>query len=226
MVWSPSGGYRGVMAPRPRVPGIRLGVGLGLVAAAALVGVLIAAGILAEPNPLDAWWSAISTQMRSPVTVSIALVLNALGRGLVASLVVPLVLVVALVIARRPGTALVLVVATAATWGVTRILKSVVARDRPEDMLVESDFGSFPSGHASNAAVIATVFFLVMRSAWVRIVAVGYVAAMMWSRPLLGAHWATDVVAGVLVGVGVALVVVALAAPLLRREPLRRRSRG
>ncbi|PSL38644.1 undecaprenyl-diphosphatase [Labedella gwakjiensis] len=214
------------MAPRRRSTGILVGVGLALIAAAAVWGVLIAAGIVAEPNAFDSWWSTIATAMRSPATVTIALGLNLLGRGIVATLVVPAVLVLVLLVARRPGSAVTLVAALALTWGATRVLKSVVARDRPEDMLVESDFGSFPSGHASNAAAVATVFFLLIRSAWIRIVAVVYVLAMMWSRTLLGAHWATDVVAGVLVGTGVAIVVVTLAAPLVRREPLGRRSRG
>lgn len=214
------------MATRRRSTGIVVGVGLALLAASTAWGVLIAAGVVAEPNAFDSWWSTVATGMRSPVAVSIALGFNALGRGIVASLVVPAVLVVVLLVARRPGAALTLVAAIVLTWGATRVLKSVVARDRPEDMLVESDFGSFPSGHASNAAVIAAVFFLLIRSAWVRIVAVIYVLAMMWSRTLLGAHWATDVVAGVLVGAGVALVVVALAAPLVRREPRGRRSHG
>jgi undecaprenyl-diphosphatase len=214
------------MATRRRSTGILVGLGLALIAVSALWGVVIAAGIVSEPNAVDVWWSGVATAMRSPVTVAVALGLNLLGRGLVASVVVPVVLVVVLLVARRPASALALVVAVAVTWGVTRVLKSVVARDRPEDMLVESDLGSYPSGHASNAAALATVFFLVLKPVSARIVAVLYIVAMMWSRTLLGAHWATDVVAGVLVGAGIAMVVVALNTPLRRREPIGRGSHG
>ena len=218
--------YRGVMAPRARSVGLLAGAGVALILVAALAGVLISVGLLANPNAVDAWWSMLTTSMRSPVTIAIALGFNALGRGLVAALVVPVVLVVLLLVARRPWSAVALVAAVLLTSGLTRLLKAVVARDRPEDILVQSDFGSFPSGHASNAAAIVAVLALVFRSVTLRVLLVLYLVGMMWSRMLLGAHWATDVVGGAFLGVGVAMVVVALARPLLRREPVGWSRRG
>jgi undecaprenyl-diphosphatase len=204
-------------------PRIRdLVIGAACLLAVGVLGAFVAAGFLGDPGPIDAWWSSVAGDMRSPVTESIALGLNVLGRGVVAAVVVPLVAVVVLLLARRPFSALAAVGGATLTFLLTRVLKELFARDRPGDMLVESDFGSFPSGHASAAAVLATVFFLVFPSTVVRVLAVVYIVAMMWSRTLLGAHWLSDVVGGALLGAGVAFVVVGLLHPLLRREPLLR----
>ena len=88
--------------------------------------------------------------------------------------------------------------------------KIAFARARPQmwPALVQETTYSFPSGHATMSTVffgglVAVVFHLSDRRAY-RIVAVCvalvFVAAVAVSRVYLGAHWATDTLAGILVG--------------------------
>ena len=98
-----------------------------------------------------------------------------------------------------------------------RSLKHLFGRARPEDIIVISDYGSFPSGHVANAATLATAAFILFPRLWVAIVGVAWVLLMALSRTCLHAHWLSDTIGGALIGVGVVLIVAGIFAPLLRR---------
>jgi len=98
------------------------------------------------------------------------------------------------------------------------LLKEIVGRPRPEDMLVVSDFGSFPSGHSANAATLMVCLAIIVHRAWVWAAGAAYVVLMMVSRTYLGAHWVSDTIGGALVGIAVALIVWAPLARKLRVE--------
>ena len=127
-------------------------------------------------------------------------------------LVVTRAIVALLLILRRAWAALFSVVAALAGTLCVQLLKRLFARPRPEDMLVHSDIGSFPSGHVANAAVIAVTFAVLFPIVWVRVAGVAYVVLMAWSRTLLDVHWLSDTVGGALIGAGVVLVLWAFAA--------------
>lgn len=147
-----------------------------------------------------------------------ALVFNAVGGGILSTVAVPAVVVGGLLLFRRPWGALYYVVAAIASATVTRIIKVIVGRPRPEDILVQPDFGSFPSGHSANAALLATALGIILMRTWVWVAGAVYTVLMMLSRTYLGAHWISDTIGGVLVGAGVAVIVWAPFANRLYRE--------
>ena len=90
------------------------------------------------------------------------------------------------------------------------VVKWVVDRPRPDvPHLVGTAGSSFPSGHSASAAAAWFAVALVLGRHWTRrgraILAAGAAlatVAVAASRALLGVHWLTDVVAGVMLGWG------------------------
>jgi membrane-associated phospholipid phosphatase len=191
--------------------------GIIALVAVGLVGAVIA---YSERNPF-AFEIDLMTALaagRTPAVTQAALVLDLLGGGVLSNIVFPILIVGAMLLWRRPWAALYFGIAALASAGVTRLVKVSVGRVRPEDILVHPDFGSFPSGHSSAAALIATALGLVFMRTWVWVAGIAWTVLMMLSRMYLGAHWLSDTVGGMLVGAGVALIIWAPFAYRLYRE--------
>jgi membrane-associated phospholipid phosphatase len=135
--------------------------------------------------------------------------LNLIGSGIVT---IPLRAVVLGVLAARrrwPAFA-----AFALTWASAEVtlwfLKRWFDRGRPQEELVGTVGASFPSGHAvagaATAVALVLAFFLPApeRRRW-EWIAVGFSFLMAFSRVYLRAHWLSDVVAGVMLGSGIAI---------------------
>jgi membrane-associated phospholipid phosphatase len=84
-------------------------------------------------------------------------------------------------------------------------LKQLVGRTRPEDVSL-----SFPSGHSTAAATFfGAVMFLAAAlpprvRAWVRSLAIVMIVLVGMARVMLRAHWPSDVLAGIALGLALA----------------------
>jgi undecaprenyl-diphosphatase len=137
----------------------------------------------------------VVTWIGSPLVVEIAAVL----------------LVVLLLRQRRRRTALYLAVCVAGAYVLSSTGKAVVARARPvwEDPLSHARGASFPSGHATGSAAFCFAGAIVLlalnrrlrRGSFLALVLVPPILVAA-SRVLLGVHYLSDVVAGLLLGWG------------------------
>jgi membrane-associated phospholipid phosphatase len=142
----------------------------------------------------------------NPQLVTFFKLVTLAGNAFVLALVV-LAAAIALLRSRRFGAAVLVVSVAVGIEIVNPLMKLVFQRPRPELAFVHLDTYSFPSGHAAGAAAIYfTLAALVGRRlhGWDRVLmGVGtavLVLAIGFSRLYLGAHYLSDVLAGLALG--------------------------
>jgi len=200
---------------------------------AALLGIVavMALAVPTEPLTLDRRWSDAMHDLSTPFLTHLALVFNALGRGLGWALSITAVCVV-LFLTQRMLALVAFAAAEVLTSVSSTVLKMLVGRPRPPDGLVHPVGSSFPSGHAAYAGATCVALVLLFtvpgpsRRWWWAAATLG-IAGMAWSRTYLQVHWLSDVVGGSLLGVGLCLVAfgVAQRAGVSPRPVWRRRRR-
>lgn len=194
-----------------------------VVSASVAVAVVIVLGALiafrpTEPFAIDREWMGEIVEHRSPLWLVPALTFNNVGGGILGSVIIPLLIVLVLLAFRRPWGALYFAIASIASVTLVQVIKHTVGRARPSEILVQSDTGSFPSGHTANAATMVVVLGILFPRVWVWIAGVLYAVLMALSRTYLGAHWLSDTIGGLILGAGVAVIVWAPLAYRLARE--------
>ena len=125
-----------------------------------------------------------------------------------------------LVVRRRFRWALALLVAWAGAIGLYSLTKHLVERHRPptDIWLTRAGGTSFPSGHAAQSSATFVALAVVGAVLVARgrrpsqALALVLAAGVGWSRVYLGVHWATDVVAGWLIGAAWIAIILWLAA--------------
>ena len=179
----------------------------------ALLGVVALTAVVVPHGPLavDRRWSEAMQDLQTPLLKDLALVFNALGRGLGRALSLAAVGVV-LVVARRWLALVAFALVERLTAVSSALLKALVGRPRPPDGLVHPVGPSFPSGHAAYAGATCVALVLLFtspgprRRLWWLLAAFG-ITGMSWSRTYLQVHWLSDVVGGSLLGIGISLLV-------------------
>ncbi|HKA37711.1 MAG TPA: phosphatase PAP2 family protein [Thermoanaerobaculia bacterium] len=121
-----------------------------------------------------------------------------------------LVVTTALVLRKRRVSAILFFGVVIGGWLLESLIKIVYRRARPDlwPALVTEKTFSFPSGHATMSTLfygaVAALVLHVSRNRLLRgatlAVATVVILAVCYSRIYLGAHWATDVAAGILIG--------------------------
>lgn len=167
----------------------------------------------------------LMVDLRVPILVTVAKALSVAGGVWVNW---PLRLLVMILLgARRQWLQLVaFVLAVATSEPLIGLLKDHYGRPRPPGSLIETGGLSFPSGHAVAGAVTAVGIVVVLvppgarRWRW-ELIAGAFAVLMALSRTYLSAHWLSDVIAGGLLG-----MTLAVGWPALLQELRERRLRS
>ena len=120
----------------------------------------------------------------------------------------------------RPRAALFVATVGVGVWLVRLVMRELVGRARPDDALWPTSGLSFPSGHTTNSAAMATLIVVVCwpllrRAGRIAVVVAAVICAVSvgLSRVVGGVHWPSDVIGGLLLASAIICAAAALFPP-------------
>ncbi len=159
---------------------------------------------------VDLYSESILRQHRNPVLNGIAIDVTALGSATVVSIFI-LIAILLLLLKRKFGPVLHLLVAAVGSAVLTVLLKSYFERSRPTilEHLVDVQGYSYPSGHSLTSAAVYFSFAVLLCNWFKRVserililgVTLLFISMIGLSRAYLGVHYVSDVAAGILLGI-------------------------
>jgi membrane-associated phospholipid phosphatase len=190
------------------------------VALAILTGAVAAGWAPLEAADARVVLAADSAMAARAGAVAVAIVVTDVGSP-VAVNVFTAVAVVVLLLRHRRREAIYLVLVRLVALGVETALKNALARPRPDVAPLTTAAGfSFPSGHTTGTTALCVSLLVVLHPVLRRrvravavVAAIALSVAVAASRVLLGVHYPSDVIGGLLAGSLVALTAAALLLP-------------
>jgi undecaprenyl-diphosphatase len=184
----------------------RIAAGLALLAAALLLGFPATAGWLAEFD-VPLFRLLALTPSSPPTVVATAQFVSHLGDPNLRTLFI--VAIAAIFIARhcwRSAGVYLLIVALSILSHTQAKIHFARARPHLTPWLDYAGDMSYPSGHAAGSMVVLFAAALLIRERRLHWAAVALSLAIGLTRPMLGMHWASDVIGGWMWGAGFALL--------------------
>jgi membrane-associated phospholipid phosphatase len=209
---------------------------LSLLAGIALTVLVLLLGLLAKTSPVSRLDLRIdrhiATHDRTHALTSLARAATTLGTPETVGIGLMILLPVGLVLARRRLDAVKVFCMFAGAFALAEIGKKLINEHRPPTSLwaMTADSGaSYPSGHATTAAVIAVALIVIAATVAGRTAALVlgglYAVAVAASRVYLADHYPLDVIGGMLCALAAAFIVTGLAAMPALQPRLRRLDR-
>lgn len=205
-----------------KVAGLRLWGGVLLGLFVVLAGLTMAKAFKSGDQSIDDSLNRFA--LKNSGITSLAKVFADLGQPTVA-LGVGLLAAVAFYLLKLRNSAYFAAASVIGAYGIATVAKKAVDRKRPvwdaAHTLVTETGKSFPSGHSVGTTALVAVLILaavpLLAAAALRrvlvVLLVLFAAGMVVSRPILGVHFPTDVLAGAFLGVGWTLVCASVLRP-------------